>query len=296
MKLGIVGFGYWGQIIAKTLQQIGYSDFVICEKDPVDWARMGLGSKYKTEELYTSLDCDSVFVCTPATTHYDIVKYFLGNGVDVFCEKPLDCDEQKCAELYNLAENNNAKLFVDWIFTFNPQLAQIKSIINEKTLQSSMGNLQNVFMNRLNYGPIRSDVNARWDLASHDVSILLWLFESFPDKCLWKDYNNLGGLMDDSVLGLLNFSGVNVTINASWSFPKKDRMCYFVFDKGLVSWDDVSKQTCIDQMVSDNNHSGIPPLVSSVGSFLNDDNFDYDFQRKLTLDVVRVLRNDQEII
>jgi UDP-2-acetamido-3-amino-2,3-dideoxy-glucuronate N-acetyltransferase len=290
MKIGIVGFGYWGQIIAKTLQQLGYSDFVICEPEPVDWGRVGLGSKYEVEVSYKNIDCDKIFIATPATTHYKIVKYFLENGIDVFCEKPLDLIEKNCVSLYDIAEKNEAKLFVDWVFTFNPQLAQIKKLIND-TSYNSMGSLQNIFMNRLNFGPVRDDVNARWDLASHDVSILLWLLESFPDTCLWTDYNNLGGSTDDSVLGLLNFSGVNAVINASWAFPKKDRMCHFVFEKGLVSWDDVSKQICIGQLVSQSNHSGIPPLVSSIGSFLNDMNFDYGFQKKLTLDVTRIMRN-----
>lgn len=285
MKIGIIGFGYWGQIITKTLQEMGYSNFVICEPNPIDWDRSGLGSKYKVEDSYKNIDCDKVFVATPATTHYEIVRYFLENGVDVFCEKPLDLNAGNCENLYRIAEANGAKLFVDWIFTFNPQLLHIKKLISD----NSMGKLQNIFMNRLNFGPVRDDVNARWDLASHDVSILLWLLEEFPDSYEWKDYNNLGGSTDDSVLGLLNFSGVNAVINASWSFPKKDRMCYFVFDGGLVVWDDISKQVHIDQLVSQNDFSGIPPLIFSIGSFLNDTNFDYGIQKRITLDVVKIL-------
>ena len=37
-------------------------------------------------------------------------------------------------------------------------------------------------MNRLNKGPVRQDVNARIDLAVHDVSIVQYLFNKVPKR------------------------------------------------------------------------------------------------------------------
>ena len=127
MKIGIVGLGYWGKIILKNLRELGYNNIVVCEQQNVDW--QNLGTKYKLVKSYKKLDCDVVFVVTPATSHYEVCKHFLEKGVDVFCEKPLTLTEETSLDLYNVARKNNALLFVDWIFTFNPAVDILKKLI-----------------------------------------------------------------------------------------------------------------------------------------------------------------------
>ena len=128
MKIGLIGLGYWGKIILKNLEQLGYKDITVCESKDVDWSL--IGSKYKLCKDYKKLKCDKVFVLTPATSHFDICSFFLQKGIDVFCEKPLDVESKNCEKLFNLAEKNGSYLFVDWLFTFNPAVKEIKNLIN----------------------------------------------------------------------------------------------------------------------------------------------------------------------
>jgi UDP-2-acetamido-3-amino-2,3-dideoxy-glucuronate N-acetyltransferase len=286
MKIALVGLGYWGKIILKNLRSMGYNNVVICEKQKVNFDE--LGSKYQVVKDYKKLkNIDKVFVLTPASTHYNICEHFLRKGVDVFCEKPLCLNVEKTQDLYSIAKKNNTKLFVDWIFTFNEQLQFIKNCIHTE----QFGKLYSVTLNRLNFGPPRTDVNARVDLASHDLSILLWLFEDAGLKSAnWLDYkNNDDSETDDSVIGVLKFSEFAAIINASWHYPTKNRDCVFAFEKGILEWDDTTKTVSFNGE-SMNVPPGRSPLETSILTFFNLNETKMKEQEQLTHKITGLLK------
>ena len=279
MKIGIVGLGYWGKIILNNLRQLGYKDITICETRDIDWE--DLGCKYKTVLDYKELNVDYVFVLTPATKHYDICKHFLLKKVNVFCEKPLDIETVKCKKLFDLARKNSVQLFVDWLFLFNPAIHKLKEILND------LGSPRNVIANRMNFGPIRYDVNSRWDLASHDISIMNYLFDSHPNKITWIDFNRANdNSVEDSCIGILKYDETTVQINASWHYGIKDRMYTFDFDGIILTWDDNTKEIKMnDKLVYYENSS---PLHNSITSFFNNSE---DMESR-TLQITRILNNE----
>tara|TARA_R100001082_G_scaffold110998_2_gene92796 strand:- start:1119 stop:1994 length:876 start_codon:yes stop_codon:yes gene_type:complete len=286
MKIGIVGLGYWGKILLKNLVDLGYKDITICEKQKIDWSQIG-GTKYRIVQSYKDLKCDFVFIVTPPKTHYEICKHFLSKGVNVFCEKPLTLCEKSSSELYLEAEKSGAKLFVDWIFIYNPCVEALKEIIKKR------GKPKNIIANRLNYGPERTDVSARWDLSSHDISIASYLLEEYPADIKWVDFKrNINSLQNDSVVGIISFEKTNLQVNASWEFGKKDRMYTLEFDDGFVYWDD-NEKTVIDGFdnVQVPEHS---PLHTSISQFISG-KFNKRQQKKITLDTIRILENESKI-
>ena len=293
MKIGLIGLGYWGKIVLKNLAELGFNDIIICEQNyqNIDWAE--IGSRYKVVKDYHHLrgrrKCDKIFVLTPATTHYDICKFFLEKGTDVFCEKPLDISSSACRKLYEIAKENKASLFVDWIFTFNPAVNKIKSLIKE------WGPPKNITANRMNYGPARNDVDAKWDLASHDVSIVCYLLEEYPGTVEWLDFKrDKDSIQNDSTVGVLSFEDTCVQINASWSYGRKNRLYLFEFDDGILYWDDTTKSVKYGSLINDYalfdnadsiNIDNSSPLHNSIHSFLNKE----ARQENLTLDVTSIL-------
>ena len=275
--IGIVGIGYWGKIILRNLRQLGYKNITVCEERDIDWH--DIGQKYPHVTNYKNLQCDKVFIVVPVTTHYTICRYFLEKGIDVFCEKPLDTDVKKCQTLFKIAKKNKANLFVDWLFMFNPAVIQIKTLIN------SLGAPKNIIANRMNFGPIRNDVNARWDLASHDVSIACYLLEEQPKNVQWLDFKRNGkSKQSDSTVGVLEFSQTNVQINASWSYGMKNRMYILEFENSFLHWDDNtgtilygSETLPLEQTSS---------LHSSIKTFFSND-FD---QENLTINITKILQ------
>ena len=77
MKIGIIGLGYWGKILLKTIKTIPLDiDVITC--DPVN--------KEADFSRYEDLDkCDKVFIVTPVSSHSEVCRYFISKGIDIFC-------------------------------------------------------------------------------------------------------------------------------------------------------------------------------------------------------------------
>tara|TARA_Y100001938_G_scaffold151066_1_gene245625 strand:- start:2616 stop:3485 length:870 start_codon:yes stop_codon:yes gene_type:complete len=287
MKIGLVGFGYWGKILYRNLVDLGI-DPIVCEPNLVDNNNLLDGKK--VVEKYEDLEVDKVFVAVPATAHHDIVKHFLSNGVDVFCEKPLGMYTHEVEEMYKIAETNDANLFVDWLFTFNSQVERLVDLL------SHSAPIRNITMNFINKGPLRYDCNAKYDLASHHVSILQTIFRTLPDSWTWINYNrDPKQKVEDSCVGFLKYGDCQVMINASWEHEIKGREVVFTLVDGTyILWDDMTQTlkyvSSKDEMEYTGGNSS--PLHNSIKTFLYVKNFSYIKQKELTKQITKVLEEN----
>lgn len=282
MKLGLVGYGYWGKILHKNLISMK-QNVVVCET--VDCPSMPDAIK-----RYSDLDVDAVFVAVPCKTHYDICKHFLNRRIPVFCEKPLTFTLEQSKELYYISNQTNTPLFVDWVFMYNQQVNKIKSILES----GQLGLLKSASMRRLNKGPIRYDVNSLYDLSSHDLSILFHIIgiNSIVKKICSHSYRaNHESIQPDSFFGVYTIGNTVCTIHSSWEHPVKDRGCVFEFERGIVYWDDITQTLTIDGKPIIFHEKELP-LVNSINSFLHTDGEQLAYQQKLTLNIMEILNNE----
>ncbi len=294
MKIGLIGLGYWGSIILKNLESQGKHDIILCDLTLPD---NELYQDYVSVNDYKQLKCDYVFITTPTTTHFEICKYFLERNINVFCEKPLTTSSSTAEALYDIAFKNNTILFIDWIFTFNSHIETIKADYEN----GKLGEIRSIVMNRLNLGPERFDVNARWDLASHDISIIQYIFSEKLIRVNWTDYKrNKKSRQDDSSLGLIEFENFLATINVSWYYRKKVRECVFEFDNYFIVWDDFKRflqyedsKNVVFPIYSGNlsypcsEYSS--PLLNSINSFFSFSENEMIKQKKLTIETIKIL-------
>ena len=271
--VGLIGYGYWGKILRPNIERV--LDTKVIVHDP----QCGL------DNLSGIRECNYVFVATPAKTHREIIDEHLSSGKQVFCEKPLTLSKTGAHALYEIARSNGAKLFVDWIFTFNDAVNYIK----EQYETGEFGDIRSVSMNRLNSGPERKDVSAKWDLASHDVSILQYIFNQYPMSVRWMEKKrNTKSYQNDTCLGYLDYGFFDATLNASWAYSEKDRRCVFEFDAGVLVWDDTSGIIKLDGVELDYPHNS-SPLENSIDTFVSGE---YD-QEYVTITTTEILENDE---
>ncbi|MFW9882002.1 MAG: Gfo/Idh/MocA family protein [Candidatus Thorarchaeota archaeon] len=294
MKIGIIGMGYWGKIILKNLESMGKKDITICD---ILLPENNIYDNYNTLKDFRELECDYVFISTPTKTHYEISKYFLEKNINVFCEKPLTLSSSKAEQLYNIALKNKVILFTDWVFTFNNQI----EVMKRDYINGKLGKIKSIFMNRLNLGPERFDVNARWDLASHDVSIIQYIFSKEPKRISWTDYRrNRKSQQEDSSLGLIEYEDFSATINVSWYYRKKVRECVFEFENYFIVWDDFKRFLQYEDAsnISFPIYSGNlsypcseyqPPLKNSINSFFRFSEEEMLYQKDLTINTIKIL-------
>ena len=289
MKANLIGVGYWGSFIYKTLKEIGFTEINLCDPDVP-----GAYNNYKKME-----DAPYVFIATPVQSHFELCDYFLSQGKRVFCEKPLVTTEKEAQELYDIAEKHNTYLFVDWLFTYNHGVDLIKQHVNEKTKSLGKNSIQHVYMRRRNTKIDHiTDVSAKHDLAGHDISVLLTLTKQIPHTVNWTEYQKVlnDGQMD-SAFGHLTFGDFNAIIDVSWYNAYKDRECIIKFeDEEYVIWDD-AKQTVSfqknfrDYPVTINYSTQSSPLERSIQQFLIFNDTTYTQQKELTSNILRILNS-----
>lgn len=242
VKMGLIGYGYWGPNLARIVAESSHASLVSCA-DLVESSLKDIKEKYPfvstTKNYYDILSdkiIEAVLIVTPTKTHYKIAKDCLLAKKHVFVEKPLASNSGECQELIQIAKENNVILMVGHVFLFNPSVQYIKDLLKKKDL----GQIRHLHFQRRNLGPIRSDVNVLWDLAPHDISMLLFFIKEKPISVIASGECYLQEGIEDVVSASIKFTG-NIMANLilSWIDPIKIRDITLVGSKKMLLFDDV---------------------------------------------------------
>jgi predicted dehydrogenase len=191
-------------------------------------------------ELVDDESIDAVVVSTPAKTHFELAKQILEAGKHVLVEKPM---ARNCEEIYALSKLSKEKRRVamaGFTFLFNPAVRLIKKLIDDNEL----GQLRYLYSERVNLGRIRSDVDALWNLAPHDISIIqYWLGDLEPVAVHRHGMSYVQQGIDDVVfLNITYPKGIMANIHVSWLDPQKIRRITVVGSRKMVVYDDIAKK------------------------------------------------------
>jgi predicted dehydrogenase len=178
---------------------------------------------------------EGVVISTPATTHHDIGARALAAGRHTLIEKPLTTSVQDADDLIALAEENECVLAVGHTFLYNAGIRRLK----ESLESGELGRLYYLYSRRTSLGPIRHDVNALWDLASHDVSILNYVLGKSPTWVSAVGATVLRNMRHDVGFVSLAYDGVLGHIHVSWADPHKVRELVAVGSDKRVVFNDL---------------------------------------------------------
>lgn len=256
-----IGCGYWGPNVLRNFsaQQDCWVKFV-AEINPERQAYVR--ANFPRSEVVTSLDSilndseiDAVIVATPASSHHALTKQVLESGKHAFVEKPLATSTKQADELVKLAESSGKTLMVGHTFLYNAAVRYAKKLLSEDEL----GQLYYIYSQRLNLGQVRSDVNAWWNLAPHDVSILMYFMNGeLPVSVSAVGVSYIQPGIEDVVFATLKWAnGVTGHIHVSWLDPGKIRKMTLVGSRKMVVYDDVGDDKI---MVFDKGVDRVPKI------------------------------------
>ncbi|SEF02945.1 Predicted dehydrogenase [Rhizobiales bacterium GAS188] len=244
--LAIVGCGHWGSNHVRLFNSLPKSRVkTLVDNDGARLARlrdqfMGTQCVQDIAEVLRDPEIDAVVIASPTGTHHRLVRDSLSAGKHVLCEKPLAKTSDEADELVEMAGRAGRVLMVGHVFLFNGGIIKLKELCQTEEI----GKLQYFAASRTNLGPIRSDVNAAYDLATHDISIFNWLLESEPETVSATGHAYLQPRVEDVVFIAMQYpQGVVANIRASWLDPKKVRQISTVGSKGMATWDDLDLTT-----------------------------------------------------
>jgi predicted dehydrogenase len=213
------------------------------------------------EEMLSSPRLDAVVIATSVRHHYAMAKASLQAGKHTFIEKPMAFSSRECYELIEIADKNSLILMVGHTFLYSAAIRKIKEIVS----WGDIGDIQYISSRRLNLGLFQKDINVAWDLAPHDISIVLYIMDEFPNSVnCWGNAHFTKGVEDVTSM-CLSFSDERLaTIQSSWLDPRKVRDMTIVGTKRMIVYDDVQpleKIRIYDARVE------VPPHYDTFGEF-----------------------------
>ena len=241
VRIGVIGYGYWGPNIVRNLSSLDGCELVaVCDRSPAALKRAskaypGVQLTTDSADVLRSPEIDAVAVVTPVWTHFELAKAALENGKHVFVEKPFTSTSAQAEELIELAERKNLRIMVDHTFLFSGAVRKIRQLVDDGTL----GPLYYFDSTRVNLGLFQHDVSVVWDLAPHDLSIMDYLIGVEPEAVVATGANHLNGHADMAFITVYFPANVVAHVNVNWLSPVKVRTTLIGGRDKMLVWNDL---------------------------------------------------------
>src|ERR1022692_1905973 len=226
INVGVVGCGYWGPLLVRNFKGLANCNLrAVC--DVSETRLKHLNGLYPDVEGVTDyqrflndLSVDAVVIATPVKYHYSLAKASLLAGKHTFIEKPMASSSAECEELIDIAERMGLILMIDHTFLYSSSVRKIVEIVQA----GDIGDIRYINSRRLNLGLFQKDINVAWDLAPHDISIILHILGEFPIALNCQGNAHVTANIEDVTNMSLVFPHKRfATIQSSWLEPRKVR-------------------------------------------------------------------------
>ena len=267
IKVGVAGCGYWGPNLIRNFRALPDCHLkMMCD---LSTARLKhLRSLYPEVEgetdyrhMLNGINLDAVVIATNVKTHFPLAKAALLAGKHTFIEKPMAASVEHCEELVDIAKKKGLVLMTGHTFLYSPVVKKIKEIIDK----GDIGDIRYISARRLNLGLFQKDINVAWDLAPHDLSIILSIMGEMPESVNCRGSAHITPGIEDVTTMCLSFSRQrSATIQSSWLDPRKVREMTIVGSKRMIVYDDLApleKIRVFDMRVE------CPPHYDTFGEF-----------------------------
>ncbi len=243
VKLGVIGVGYWGPNLVRDFLRLNpQSVHAVCDRSK---ARRDLITQlYPQIRVYEDFphllddkEIGAVVVAVQPAYHYELAREALLSGRHVFVEKPLAVTTAECEELIRLAEAKGLVLMVGHIFQYNAAVRKVKEYFQ----QGVLGEVYHIYSERTDLGTVKADVNAMWNIAPHDISMLLYWLGEEPVWVSAQGFSYLQKGIEDVVHITMGFpSGTSAEIHVSWFSPQKVRTTTVTGSKNMIIYDELA--------------------------------------------------------
>jgi predicted dehydrogenase len=243
VKIGVVGFGYWGPNLARNFAGLPGCELAWCcdgsEAARARFAPLYPGARFTGEldDLLSDPELDAVALATPVPSHAALAQRVLAAGKHCFVEKPLSQSVAEAEAAVEAARSAGRVLMVGHLLEYHPGVVRLKELADS----GELGEVHYLYGNRLNLGKLRADENALWSLGAHDVSVTLRLAGEEPYEVQARGESYMRPGIEDVVFCFLRFpSGLSAHLHLSWLDPHKERRFTVVGSRRMATFDDMA--------------------------------------------------------
>jgi len=240
-KIALVGCGYWGKNLCRNFNELGALGHVVDATDAGKATALklapGIPVSSSLEDVLKDEKIKAVALATPAETHAEIAILAMKEGKDVFVEKPMSLTLEDARKMRETAQQEGRILMVGHLLEYHPAVLKLRELIDS----GELGKVNYIYSNRLNFGKVRTEENALWSFAPHDVAVILRLMGECPIEVSATGGSYITKGLADSTVSNLRFANESrAHIFVSWLHPFKEQRLVVVGDRKMAIFNDVA--------------------------------------------------------
>ena len=270
----IIGCGYWGSIIINTIKNLKkFKKIYVCD---VDNYKTNLIKKrfgdfvniIKLDEISKYEDIRYIYLATPPSKNLKLIKKLIPLNKKILLEKPGFSNLKDFRIVKKELNKSKSELRFGYIYLYHQYINYLKNIIKNNKL----GKIKYIKFQRQNFGPIRNDVNAFADLATHDLSILKFLFNNEIKLKNYIKHDILRLNSGDIISANFTIKNIPIDINVSWLNPEKVRKITIITNKKMILFDEMNIAKPIQIY---DNYANYPKISKFTDDFFSQKAFVY---------------------
>ena len=240
-QIALVGCGYWGKNLCRNFHALGALKSVVDATENGQATACSIAPDAQItdnlDDLLSNDQIQGVALATPAETHADLAIQAMQAGKDVFVEKPMALTLEDAEKMKKVAEGTDRILMVGHLLEYHPAVLKLREMI----ASGQLGKINYIYSNRLNFGKVRTEENALWSFAPHDVAVILRLMGQAPAEVSSCGGSYLTDGIADTTISNLRFNDDSrAHIFVSWLHPFKEQRLVVVGDKKMAIFNDVA--------------------------------------------------------
>lgn len=237
MKIALIGCGHWGKNLARNFAQqkaLGAVVDPFKEGDTIHFADQDIPLR-SLEDVLADNAIEAIAVSTPAETHKDITLAAIAAGKHVYVEKPLALTVEDGETIVNAANEKGVTLMVGHLLQYHPVFAHLRDLV----LSGEFGKIRYAYSHRLSMGIFRTQEDAFWSLAPHDISMFIALFGEEPTEVRGSGLDFItDNIADEARLDMVFPGGRRAHVFVSWLHPFKEQKLVIVAEDAMLVFDD----------------------------------------------------------
>ena len=240
-QIALVGCGYWGKNLCRNFHALGALSTVIDATENGQATARSIAPDIQVtdglDDVLRNDQIQGIALATPAETHAELAIQAMQAGKDVFVEKPMALTLGDAEKMKKVAEGTGRILMVGHLLEYHPAVLKLREMI----ASGQLGKINYIYSNRLNFGKVRTEENALWSFAPHDVAVILRLMGQEPVEVSACGGSYLTHGIADTTLSNLSFENESrAHIFVSWLHPFKEQRLVVVGDKKMAIFNDVA--------------------------------------------------------
>jgi UDP-N-acetylglucosamine 3-dehydrogenase len=267
VKVGVIGAGNMGKNHVRVYSELPQAELIAIADPNIEAKRLAerFGCRYYAnyKEMLEKEKIEAVSIATPTTSHYEVAKSCIEDGVHILVEKPLAESVERAEKIVELAARADVILAVGHIERHNPVVKKLKEIVKEGVL----GEITSVISKRVGiFPPQIKDANVYIDLAVHDIDVFNYLFSSLPERVFSKSGRVLTEDREDQAIIFLDYGNITCITQVNWITPVKIRNLAITGNKGYAELDFINQELEIYESVINKSYDSFGEFIIKFGS------------------------------